>query len=98
MSLACSDETYPFRTSARTSSGSRSRGEPHPPPPPLRRLTFSPLTSLNPPTLRAIIGSRPCLNTTHVFGVPSEPPSTPQGGYFARPTETVKEASGHRTT
>src|SRR6266540_3651634 len=98
MSLACSAVTYPFRTSHRTSSGSLSSGGPHPPPPPLRRLTFSPRTSLSPPTFRVTIGARSCLKTTQVFGVPSVPPSTPHGGYLARPTETVKEASGQRTT
>src|SRR5437773_4228121 len=30
------------------------------------------------------------LETMQVFGVPSVPPSTPQGGYMARPTDTVK--------
>src|SRR5438552_17822289 len=98
MSLACSTVRYSFRTSERTRPGSLSSGGPHPPPPPLRRLTFSPRTSLSPPTLRATIGSRPCLKTMQVFGVPAVPPSTPQGGYLARPTDTVKEASGQRTT
>src|SRR5437660_463185 len=91
MSLACSTVRYSFRTSARTSSGALSSGGPHPPPPPLRRLTFSPRTSLSPPTLRATIGSRPCLKTMQVFGVPSVPPSTPQGGYLAPPTERVED-------
>src|SRR5205823_8557819 len=98
MSLACSRVTYPLRTSQSTSSGSLSNGGPHPPPPPLRRLTFAPRTSFRPPTLLATMGSRPCLKTKHVFGVRSVPPSTPQGGYLARPTETVNEASGQRTT
>src|SRR5437660_1968332 len=87
-----------FRTSERTRSGSLSSGGPHPPPPPLRRLTFSPRTSLSPPTLRATIGSRPCLKTMQVFAVPSVPPSTPQGGNLARPPDTVTAASGQRST
>src|SRR5216117_2853373 len=88
MSLACSTVRYSFRTSERTRSGSLSSGGPHPPPPPLRRLTFSPRTSLSPPTLRATIGSRPCLKTMQVFGAPSVPPSTPQ--------VVLGAADGHR--